>query len=314
MFRLNRRWLSTVVAVYFGAQLDLRIAAEHLVGSLSAPYRRVTLGQGKPAKDAEWLCLVPASKDAEESTLIIFAEGGAVGWNTTEEQLLEVHKKVVRIARVSSRQLPLEQPVVETASYEHVETDTAGDEGVVSTAGGTLRLTSNDPLEKLPFSFGLAHSVKLDALDAAVNPVAIKVKAWQIHLAESGRLPCRVTNLRREKAKLLSIMELVNYQENTQTTPKIFWSGDLQKYRDVFHDVAEYLELEGRKETLKEKMETVDETLSYLHEEVHVTTEEILTWIIIWLIAFELFVAFGVFRLLGTMLVFCWRLMLSVGA
>ena len=203
---------------------------------------------------------------------------------------------------------------------------------------------------KVPFSYALAQSVRLDAIDSGIAPIAGSVKVWQQRLAATsgGQLACGVKALRRAKTRLLTLEEALNssgrdaaaastassagsisspytyssrpnpttatgqgqgHSHNhhggnglgigggggggPQATPKVFWAGELQCVRGGYKDACEHLEIESRREALLAKAATVDDALTYLHDEVHAGTMEVLTWVIILLIAFEIAVAFG---------------------
>lgn len=161
---------------------------------------------------------------------------------------------------------------------------------------------------KIPFSYALAQSVKVDAYRREVDPISQEVKRWQQHLAKTGKLLCTLPSLRMVKSKLLSLVELLNFAQYVQTTPKIFWSGEHQLLRPVYRDACVHLEIEARGAALKQMLDSVDESLSYLHDEVHANTNEFLTLVIIFLIAMELSVATGLVHFLAR------RLMAAMGA
>lgn len=157
----------------------------------------------------------------------------------------------------------------------------------------TVVLADADDRHKIPFSFALSQSVKLDAVEFAVVPLAADVRAWQRGLLTSGRLRCTVRQLRRAKTQLLALSEYLNFKHNVQTTPRLFWTSEFQHLRGVYKASCEHLEIEDRGTSLKERMDTIDESIAYFHSESHASSNERLTWIIIWLIAVELVVATG---------------------
>jgi uncharacterized Rmd1/YagE family protein len=163
-------------------------------------------------------------------------------------------------------------------------------------------LSDDEAITKLPFSFALVQSVRLDSLQSSVDAIAKEVKVWHQHLNEHGKLICTLPQLRRTKTKLLSLLDTLNFKQSVQTAPKMFWSGEFQSLRGVYWETCEHLELEERAQALKAQLDTVDEWLSYLHDEVHTNMNEFLTWVIIILIASELFIALGILSHVRTLL------------
>lgn len=160
----------------------------------------------------------------------------------------------------------------------------------------------SDIAKKLPYSYALVQSVKLDAMHTSLEPVSQQVKYWQQQLSVDGRLVCTLTQLRKAKTNLLALNEALNFGHLhlQTTTPRIFWSGEFHAVRGFYRDACSHLEIDDRSASLKAQMESLDETLSYLHDEAHAGENEWLTWVIIVLIAFEALAALGVFeRVMG---------------
>lgn len=155
-------------------------------------------------------------------------------------------------------------------------------------------LANDDPEHKVPFSSALALSVKLDLVDVSIRPVALKVKKWQAQVGEKGDVQCSLKNLRKAKTELLSVFADLNFRHGVHTTPKLFWAGEFQRFRPAYKELCEHLEVEERLELLDNKMETLDESLTYLHDEVHANSNEHLTLVIIYLIVIEIVVALDI--------------------
>lgn len=165
----------------------------------------------------------------------------------------------------------------------------------------------NDIAKKLPFSYALVQSVRLDAMHTSLEPLVQVVKRWQQQLSVDGRLVCTLKNLRQAKTTLLGLNEALNFGHiSTQTTPRVFWSGDFHSVRGYYRDACSHLEIDDRAASLKAQVESIDETLSYLHDEAHASENEWLTWIIIVLIAFEVLAALGVFERVIGLIIDVW--------
>lgn len=162
----------------------------------------------------------------------------------------------------------------------------------IDAARDRIVLKEDSVLLKVPYSYALVQSVKLEALHYAMEPIALNVKRWQQRLSVDGRLVVSLSSLRKAKAQLLTLTENVYFEQ--EATPKLFWHAEYGALRASYREVSTHLEMEDRIGGLKQQLEAVDETLSYLHQEVHAAMNEWLTWVIIVLIAAELLVASGV--------------------
>ena len=270
------------------------------------------------------------TKDPEHpTTFVVFADGSIVGWNAQWQEMMYIREELSasssKSATIEGGSLSVSSSadsstpsstsaafVVDSMRYELYDrcnsavrdADDDDEDDTVLTTGESRRnfinegddrivLASSAAKYKIPFSYALAQSVKLDAYRREVDPISQQVKRWQQHLARSGTLLCTLPALRMVKSKLLSLVEFLNFTQYVQTTPRIFWTGEYQLLRSVYRDACVHLEIEDRGASLKQMLDAVDESLSYLHDEVHANTNEFLTLVIIVLIALELSVATG---------------------
>jgi uncharacterized Rmd1/YagE family protein len=236
---------------------------------------------------------------ALRKTFVVFSEGSIVGWNANWSDI----NAVWHMMRPAAADAGVANHVTESIrfGFAHPDAADAAHHNTIDGDSDSFVLASDDDRHKLPFSFALAQSVKVDVVEQTLAPVLGNVKKWQRSLSASGRLLCTVKQLRQTKTQLLSIDEDLNFKHSVQATPKLFWSAEHHDNRAVYKAAREYLELEERLEMLQNQIETVDESLTYLHEEVHVGTNEYLTWVIIWLIVFEIGLALDFHRIM-------WRL------
>jgi hypothetical protein len=147
-------------------------------------------------------------------------------------------------------------------------------------------------LPKVAISAAVAQGVRIDGIEGSVvDPVARAVKHWQRRIAAAGDVPCSLMQLRRTKALLLAALDDMHFAATEEA--RLLWHGDLLRYRGSFKASEAYLDIDSRAAVLEARMEALDGSLTYLHEERHTTTEETLTWVIIILIALELFAALG---------------------
>lgn len=234
----------------------------------------------------------PEVAAGEKKTFVVFGEGGIVGWNASTTDFAAVWAESKTSGEVPLHNLTESAKYTVTAAAEGA--DEAEHASAVDADPDMFVLSGSSDLQKLPFSYALAQSVKIDVLDLALRPVLQQVKKWEHLLSSTGKLECNVKQLRQTKTNLLMLFEEVNVTTSVQTTPRIFWTPQFQRYRGVYKAVRTQLEVEDRLEYLQDKVETVNESLDYLHGEVHTETNEFLTWVIIWLIVVEIVLALGV--------------------
>mmetsp|Transcript_72980 Transcript_72980/g.84675 ORF Transcript_72980/g.84675 Transcript_72980/m.84675 type:complete len:509 (+) Transcript_72980:97-1623(+) len=254
--------------------------------------RNILQGQQRAAAEAEEASMLQRSDEAsnqqhQQHPITMSAAGGLT--STTLLAVDSMRYQLFDSLDLNERPSEEELSLPDQQSYIDVDRD-------------RIILEDDSVVTKLPFSYALVQSVKLEVLQARLQPVAMEVKEWQRFLAninEGGAwlsalaLVRNVKRLRKAKSQLLTLVEALNFRYHTQTTPRIFWFGDFSSLRSLYRDACEHLEIEDRAHSLKAQLETLDETISYLHDEVHASANEWLTLIIIILIAVELVIGFG---------------------
>lgn len=231
----------------------------------------------------------PDCNSRHSKSFFVFRDGTLVGWNASLRDLSSIVGEA-SVPRTGSKKFA---PVSESLKF------TFGEATTISAQTDTIVLENNSEDIKLPFSYALAQSLKIDTVDGALRPVLGHVKDWQKELALTGHMACSVKQLRMTKAQLLAVYDEVDFGANVQTTPKLFWMPEYQQLRPLYKQVRLHLEIDGRLEVLEDRAETVNEALDYLSGEVHSEANEFLTWVIIWLIGIEIVLALELHKLLG---------------
>ena len=250
-----------------------------------------------------------ASQAHHRKTFVVMAEGAIVGWNGAFTDLVSVWglaggaPSSADGAGADKKSLDVPPNTV----TESVKFAVAGEDqratydpedavllNRIDSDTDTFVIADHNDVHKLSLSYALAQSVKMDVVDLALAPVQQKLKAWQKHLALTGALTCSVRDLRQTKTQLLTLFETLNFTHSAQTTPRIFFSARYQRHRSVYKEAREHLEIDDRYEQLQGKITSIDEALSFLSDEVHTSTNELLTWVIIWLIVVEIILAMNV--------------------
>lgn len=206
-------------------------------------------------------------------TFFVFRDGTVVGWNASHSDI-----QAILLAAQASSAL---SPVSETLKFSMGQTEHPD----------VISLPSDNAREKLPYSLALSQSLKIDAVELTLRPILADVKKWQKEMAASGHIGCTVKHLRQTKARLLAVFDEMDFNANLHTTPRVLWTSEFQQFRSLFKTARNHLEIDDRLDVLEERAETVNEALDYLSGEVHSEANEFLTWVIIWLIGFEIALA-----------------------
>jgi uncharacterized Rmd1/YagE family protein len=241
---------------------------------------------------------------------VVFRDGIIVGWNSSSRDLAAIAGEAAAAVDASeARALSTatqkkKNKAGRTAASETLKFRVGGDTHIDVDTDTIVLADEHDEL-KLPFSYALAQSLRIDVVDVALKPVVVNVKAWQRELGATGHMTCSVKQLRKTKAQLLSVYDDMDFS-HVQTTPKLFWMPEYQQLRSHYKLARSHLEIEGRLEVLTDRAEAVNDALDYLSGEVHSEANEFGTWVIIWMIGFEILLALGLHNLLN-LLTWSWH-------
>ena len=160
-----------------------------------------------------------------------------------------------------------------------------GELGCIVTADRTVEA-------QLPFMLALAEAVQVDALAAALAPVAARSHAWREAVRRSSRALCRIAPKREVRVSYLQTLRLAAVVTRAMSGRSgVFWTRRHAPQRVTYECAYEHLDVAGRLAVLQRHIETVTETVSYLGEELRHDTDERLEWAIIVLIVASLVTA-----------------------
>lgn len=149
----------------------------------------------------------------------------------------------------------------------------------------------NTTLAKIAFSSGLARSTKLAVLESSLNSYFESTREIPALLSRGSRFTLSRRFILQKTGELLNLRAQLNhYNELTDSLPDIFWDSKSELRLETYYDrVGKALDVGVRIKTLNEKMNYAQEVVNVLREissEKHSTRLE---WIIIALIAVEVF-------------------------
>ena len=247
--------------------------------------------------------------------LFVFPSGTVVAWAIPDSVL----SLIVSKSLLSAAQQPLHQ--FEKEDLEFVEdsnresSSIKGDRIILGTkpqksqlADSTGNLESIAPdnedmqvslrnldtvLAKIAFSSGLARSTKLAVLESLLEDYFDSTKSIPAELSRGGRLPFSRKFISQKTGQLLGIRAQLNlYSELTDSLPDLFWDSRHELGLEGYYDqVGRALDTNIRIKVLNEKMDYAQEIASVLRQHLSEVHGVHLEWIIIALIAVEVFFA-----------------------
>lgn len=210
----------------------------------------------------------------ENGDIFIFGYGVIIFWNISRDQSLRVLDDINRFEND-----PLDNMLTDEFTFSDCESQMRIHED-------HIYLHSEDMLEKLAVSHGIAQSLKLSELESYAWETIDAVSHIPHNIAESGR--SRLT--RREIAKIrgkLFIADMdINLNYDLLDTPEFFW--EYPEVEGFYETTVKYLDVKPRIDILEKKLTVIREIFNMLADEQNHKHSAVLEWIIIWLIAIEI--------------------------
>jgi uncharacterized Rmd1/YagE family protein len=149
----------------------------------------------------------------------------------------------------------------------------------------------NTTLAKIAFSSGLARSTKLAVLESSLNSYFESTRHIPGLLSRGSRFTLSRRFILQKTGELLNLRAQLNhYNELTDSLPDIFWDSKSELRLETYYDrVGKALDVGVRIKTLNEKMNYAQEVVNVLRETSSEKHSTRLEWIIIVLIAVEVF-------------------------
>jgi uncharacterized Rmd1/YagE family protein len=174
----------------------------------------------------------------------------------------------------------------ETSLEQEIFSYTVGDEFRIYL--DRITLDSEETLCRLAVSHALAQSSKLSVFEARAKNLIGETQAIASELAQKGRISMRRRTLAKWQGKTHLSKSDILLRFDLLDTPEFFW--DYPEYQAHYQKTAGYLELEQRLTLIQHKLNTVNDVLSLVADELRHQHSSALEWIIILLIAFEILV------------------------
>ena len=141
---------------------------------------------------------------------------------------------------------------------------------------------------KLTISHALAQSVKLAYFEELIENTILNTKSIPYELSSTGTIKQSRKNINKQIGELFAMRMNVNLVSNLLDTPELFWSHP--SLVPLYRAVRGYLEISQRAEVLNQRCVVLSDMLDMLRDHANIMHGETLEWIVILLIAFEIFI------------------------
>ena len=208
----------------------------------------------------------------QKGDVFYFSYGVTVCWGLSAETCLYYLDKVK----------PFEHQHIEEMETDEF-TYTKGDNTRI--VEDEIILATDDTLNRLAISHGIAQSVKLGTFENAIRKTFDNTKHLPEDLARHGRIPLSRNEIRRKMGELFIERNSINLHVDVLDTPEFFW--EYSELEPLYALTANYLDIETRVEVLNQRLDVVHELFEMLGNELNHQHSSRLEWTIIWLIIFE---------------------------
>jgi uncharacterized Rmd1/YagE family protein len=148
-------------------------------------------------------------------------------------------------------------------------------------------LSSTHPIEMFAISLAFAQSVKLSVHEGEVDDVIQQSRAYPKQLAMTGKIPVTQTTVSKKIGQLFLLRYKIFLDSEMLDTPEYFWESD--EYEPQYAKARKYLEMDKRMGLLNQRLDVVRELLDMLAQALENSHANRLEWIIMVLVAAEVF-------------------------
>eukprot|EP01056_Protomagalhaensia_sp_Gyna25_P001953 Protomagalhaensia_sp_Gyna_25__1952@NODE_203_length_4429_cov_86_930296_g157_i0_p2_GENE_NODE_203_length_4429_cov_86_930296_g157_i0NODE_203_length_4429_cov_86_930296_g157_i0_p2_ORF_typecomplete_len358_score35_81DUF155/PF02582_14/7_4e55_NODE_203_length_4429_cov_86_930296_g157_i026113684 len=148
-----------------------------------------------------------------------------------------------------------------------------------------IHLHSNDPFERLAYSYAFAQSCKLSVFEDRVEQTIDGTREVPESLAKTGKIPARRDEISKRIGELFLNRFYINLHTDILDTPDVFWEFD--EFADLYTSCRSYLEIPKRVEILNQRLDIMKDLYDMLNQELTYQHGYKLEWIVIYLIVIE---------------------------
>lgn len=141
--------------------------------------------------------------------------------------------------------------------------------------------------EKIAISHWLAQSIKLNYFEWAIEKTIQLTKNIPIDLSKKWNIKLSKTKVSKMRWELFLAKSSVNLHYELLDEPEFIW--EYPEFWEFYRSTSNYLEIKSRIEVLNKRIYVLDELFDMLSDEQNYKHSTMLEWIVIWLIATEIF-------------------------
>lgn len=153
-----------------------------------------------------------------------------------------------------------------------------------------ISLKEDDPLLKLTISHVIAQNLRLSYIESLTVDKIKSVKHIPTQLATEGKIKYSKKQIAKLLGEIYDLKSKISFEYSVLDKPEFFWENP--EYDELYQQMSDYLELKPRIEILNKKIETINDFLSLLTDELNHRHSSTLEWIIILLILIEIVIFF----------------------
>lgn len=210
----------------------------------------------------------------ENGDIFIFNYGVLVFWNISRDQTLRILDDLKRF-----EDDPHENLLLDEFTFSDSEMPMKIHED-------HIYLESEEILEKLAVSHGIAQSLKLSELETYAGETIEAVSHIPQNIAKTGKSRLKRRELSKIRGRLFLADMDINLNYDLLDTPEFFW--EYPEVESFYEKTVKYLDVKPRIEILDKKLTVIRELFSMLADEQNHKHSAVLEWIIIWLIGIEI--------------------------
>jgi uncharacterized Rmd1/YagE family protein len=170
------------------------------------------------------------------------------------------------------------------------KTDLEAKENSIDEERNEITLKENGVFAKLSVSYGLAQSVKLNALEKSVSELLKQTSPLQKELAATGTVSLSKKKISKQIGFLFNERYSINLHSDILDTPEFFWRKP--SYEPLYLMTADFQDIQVRQNILNHRLDMIHELYTLLSNELNNRLSIRLEYIIIFLIGIEVVIGF----------------------
>mmetsp|Transcript_1939 Transcript_1939/g.2218 ORF Transcript_1939/g.2218 Transcript_1939/m.2218 type:complete len:348 (-) Transcript_1939:664-1707(-) len=214
--------------------------------------------------------------------VFLFHFGAVVLWNVDSEA---EEKELLDSLRPYMRRVFQDMDLVESAS-DNMDFMYSKKSSI---RHDVVRLSTTDPQEKLAVSYAFAQSNLLSVYEWRLDKIIEDNEHIPQQLARFGKISMSQEDVSKQIGRLFMERNSINLESDILDTPPFFWEND--RWDPLYTTICNYLEHDARVDILNKRLDCVHELLEVLTSQAENQHASRLEWIVIWLVASEVFIA-----------------------